>query len=83
MIECSSTVSPTTHIALNTVVPGFKIYDTPEGSVLARKILAEKLPFEPHDFQVEGICALLDGHDMLATMATGMAKPGISSCQCS
>jgi hypothetical protein len=58
------------------VVPGSKIYDTPEGFVLTCKILAEKLPFELHDFQVEGICVLLDGHDLLATMATGSGKTG-------
>ena len=72
-------VSPTTQIALNTpasVVPGSKIYDTPEGFVLTCKILAQKLPFEPHDFQVEGICAVLDGCDLLATMATGSGKTG-------
>ncbi|KAF8234158.1 hypothetical protein L208DRAFT_1551077 [Tricholoma matsutake] len=78
-IECSSTVSPTTQIALNTpapVVPGSKIYDTPEGFVLACKILAQTLLLKLHDFQVEGICAVLDGHDLLATMATGSGKTG-------
>jgi hypothetical protein len=57
-IECSSTVSPTTQIALNTsasVVPGSKIYDTLEGFVLTPKGLAQTLLFEPHDIQVEGI----------------------------
>jgi ATP-dependent helicase YprA (DUF1998 family) len=76
-IECSSTASPTTQIALNApapVAPGSKVYDTLEGFALARKILAQTLPFEPHDFQVEGICAVLDGRDLLATMATGSGK---------
>lgn len=34
------------------------------------------LPFEPHDYQIEGICAVLDGQDLLATMATGSGKTG-------
>ena len=79
MTECSSTVSPTTQIALNTLapaVPGSKIYDTPEGFVLACKILAQTLLFEPHDFQMEGICAVWDGHDLLATMASRSGKTG-------
>ena len=72
-------MSPTTQITLNTpapAVPGSQIYDTLEGFVLARKILAQTLPFEPHDFQMEGICAVLDRHDLLATMATGSGKTG-------
>jgi superfamily II DNA/RNA helicase len=36
----------------------------------------QTLPFEPHDYQIEGICAVLDGHDLLATMATGTGKTG-------
>jgi hypothetical protein len=78
-IECSSIASPTTQIALNApapVAPGSKVYDTPEGFALARKILAQTLSFEPHDFQVEGVCAVLDGRDLLATMTTGSRKTG-------
>jgi superfamily II DNA/RNA helicase len=33
-------------------------------------------PIEPHDYQLEGICPLLDGDDVLATMATGTGKTG-------
>lgn len=66
-------VSPTT-ITSNTL--NSKVYDTPEGAALVRLILANALPFEPHDFQVEGICALLGGHDLLATVATGSGKTG-------
>jgi ATP-dependent helicase YprA (DUF1998 family) len=68
-------VSPTP-IASHTQALNSKVYDTPEGAALARCILDKALPFEPHDFQVEGICALLDGHDLLATMATGSGKTG-------
>jgi hypothetical protein len=60
------------------VAPGSKVYDTPEGFTLARKILAQTLPFEPHDFHVarEGIWAVLDGLDLLVTMVAGSGKTG-------
>ena len=53
-----------------------KVYDTPGCFVLVCKILAQVLQFEPHDYQVEGVCAVLDGHDLLVTMATGNGKTG-------
>jgi len=53
-----------------------KIYDTPEGHTLARRILEQYLPFTPHDYQIEGICPVLNGRDVLATMATGTGKSG-------
>jgi len=53
-----------------------KIYDTPKGHALARQILEQHLPFTPHDYQIEGICPVLDGRDVLATMATGTGKSG-------
>ena len=54
------------------------VYNTPAGRALVRKILAECLPpsFEPHDYQIEGICPAMDGEDVLATMATGTGKTG-------
>jgi ATP-dependent helicase YprA (DUF1998 family) len=73
-VEPTSTLSP----GLMQTPPAHqsKIYDTPEGAALVRRILAETIAFEPHDFQVEGICAVLDGRDLLATMATGSGKTG-------
>ena len=35
-----------------------------------------KPPIEPHDYQLEGICKVLDGVNVLATMATGSGKTG-------
>ena len=62
---------------LPTSIPtSLKVYNTPEGFSLARKILAQTLPFEPHDYQVEGVCAALNGCDLIATMATRSGKTG-------
>lgn len=52
------------------------VYDTREGHALARKILTPLLPFDAHDYQIEGICAVMDGRDLVATMATGSGKTG-------
>jgi ATP-dependent helicase YprA (DUF1998 family) len=54
------------------------VYNTPASRALVRKILAQCLPpsFEPHDYQIEGICPAMDGEDVLATMATGTGKTG-------
>ena len=53
-------------------------YNTPAGRTLVQKILASNHPIsiEPHDYQLDGICMSLDGHDVLATMATGAGKTG-------
>jgi hypothetical protein len=37
-------------------------------------ILLPKLPYHPHDYQLEGICASLDGKDLLAVLPTGAEK---------
>lgn len=54
------------------------VYNTPEGHVVVRKILAECLPpsFEPHNYQIDGICPAMDGEDVLATMVTGTGNTG-------
>jgi superfamily II DNA/RNA helicase len=45
---------------------------------VVQNILADCLPpsFEPHDYQIEGICPAMDGEDVLVTMATGTGKTG-------
>lgn len=44
--------------------------------MVVHKILTRCLPplFEPHDYQIDGICPSLDGEDVLATMVTGTGK---------
>ena len=49
-------------------------FSTPEGESLCRKILAESLPFEPHNVQIKGVCKILDGIDVFAILPTGMGK---------
>jgi len=52
------------------------LFSSTAGWTLCRKILLEKLPFCPHDYQLEGITAILDGKDLLAISATGSGKSG-------
>jgi hypothetical protein len=47
------------------------LFNSIAGWSLCRKILLEKLPFCPHDYQLNGISAVLDGKDLLAISATG------------
>jgi hypothetical protein len=55
------------------------IFSSPEGHTLCQLILAALLPYEPHDFQIEGVCKMLDGVDLFAILATGMGKTGFLS----
>jgi ATP-dependent helicase YprA (DUF1998 family) len=56
------------------------LFNSIEGWTLYRKILSERLPFCPHDYQLDGITAIiffiLDGKDFLAISATGSGKSG-------
>ena len=54
---------------------GFE-WSSPEGRNIARTILSKSLPYDPHDYQLEGVCKLLDGIDLLAVIATGRGKTG-------
>jgi hypothetical protein len=48
-----------------------------KGHALARRILkASPLPYDPHDYQIEGICCSLDGMPLLAITPTGSGKTG-------
>jgi superfamily II DNA/RNA helicase len=53
------------------------VFSSPEGRKFYRQILSKRLPFEPHDFQLEGICKILDKVDVLAVVATGMGKTAL------
>ncbi|KAH9948899.1 P-loop containing nucleoside triphosphate hydrolase protein, partial [Amylocystis lapponica] len=52
---------------------------SPEGNTLFRNILKNHLPYEPHDYQLEGACKALDGIDVLAVTPTGSGKTGFMS----
>ncbi|KAF8890214.1 hypothetical protein BD779DRAFT_1671541 [Infundibulicybe gibba] len=43
---------------------------------LACRILRPMLPYEPHDYIIEGICSVMNGRDLLATTVTGGGKTG-------
>jgi hypothetical protein len=45
------------------------VFNSSEGYALCRDIL---LPYDPHDYQLEGICKALDGVDVLAVLPTGL-----------
>ncbi|EGN93673.1 hypothetical protein SERLA73DRAFT_63935, partial [Serpula lacrymans var. lacrymans S7.3] len=50
------------------------MFSTPEGTSLVQHILAPLLSFQPHDYQIEGVCKSLDGVDLLAIIPTGGGK---------
>jgi len=58
------------------------VFSSPEGFALCQRILEAHLPYSPHDFQIEGICKVLDHVDLLAILATGTGKTGFSLCTC-
>jgi len=57
----------------NSLEQPFKFSST-AGWALCRKILHDTLPFGPHDYQLEGVAAVLDGKDFLGISATGSGK---------
>ncbi|PIL25360.1 hypothetical protein GSI_13250 [Ganoderma sinense ZZ0214-1] len=59
-----------------TGAPASFVWSSPEGYRLARTILRPSLPFDPHDYQLEGVCKVLDGYDLLAVIPTGAGKTG-------
>jgi hypothetical protein len=51
-------------------------YDSPQGGALCKKILAKYLQYDPHDYQLDGICPAMNGYDLLATTPTGSGNTG-------
>ncbi|KII90032.1 hypothetical protein PLICRDRAFT_108348 [Plicaturopsis crispa FD-325 SS-3] len=51
-------------------------FSSPAGYDLCRQILSKSLPFDPHDYQLEGICKALDGNNLVALTSTGSGKSG-------
>jgi len=56
-------------------VPDVK-HDSSEGRALSSRILAKCLPYKPHNYQLDGICPIMDGFDLLVTTPTGLGKTG-------
>ncbi|KAJ3559456.1 hypothetical protein NM688_g328 [Phlebia brevispora] len=55
------------------------LFSSSEGQSFVRNLLRASLPFDPHDYQVEGVCACLDGKDLIALCPTGSGKTGFFS----
>src|ERR1700720_3927027 len=51
-------------------------YDSVAGRALCKRILEKYLPYEPHDYVLDGICHVMDGYHLLATTLTGWGKSG-------
>ncbi|KAJ7861438.1 P-loop containing nucleoside triphosphate hydrolase protein [Mycena olivaceomarginata] len=52
-------------------------FHSPDGFALVRKILLDALPtFEPHTYQMDGVCKVLDKIDLVAVTPTGSGKTG-------
>ncbi|KAI9065080.1 P-loop containing nucleoside triphosphate hydrolase protein [Trametes sanguinea] len=50
------------------------VFCSSEGQELVRKVVSDALPYVPHDHQVNGVCKLLDGIDVVAVLPTGSGK---------
>ncbi|KAI1782679.1 P-loop containing nucleoside triphosphate hydrolase protein [Ganoderma leucocontextum] len=50
------------------------LFSTPAGFRLVRETLATHISYEPHDWQLEGVCKMLDGRDLVAILPTGAGK---------
>ncbi|KAI1781695.1 P-loop containing nucleoside triphosphate hydrolase protein, partial [Ganoderma leucocontextum] len=56
--------------------PAIYVFSTPEGHALCRQLISAKLQYDPHVYQLEGVCRALDGIDLLAITPTGSGKTG-------
>ena len=54
-------------------------FSSPSGWKICCKIIQERLPFRPHDYQLDGITHALDGQDVIAISATGSGKSAYTS----
>ncbi|OSC96921.1 P-loop containing nucleoside triphosphate hydrolase protein, partial [Trametes coccinea BRFM310] len=50
------------------------VFCSSEGQELVRNTVSKTLPYTPHDYQVNGVCKLLDGIDVVAVLPTGAGK---------
>ncbi|KAI0038453.1 hypothetical protein FA95DRAFT_1505665 [Auriscalpium vulgare] len=57
----------------------FPTFSSTEGRRAIRGVIKTKLGLDPHDFQLECVCKLLDGTDVFAIAATGDGKSGLFS----
>ena len=55
------------------------VFSSPEGRTLCKRIIQARIPYEPHDVQVEGVCKMLDQVDLFAILPTGSGKTSFLS----
>ena len=56
-------------------MPETFVWSSPDGYSLVRRILkTTAIPYEPHDYQLEGVCKSLDGISLFAITPTGSGK---------
>jgi hypothetical protein len=73
-LETASTLP--TPSADSTFEPPITSFSSPAGMRVSRAILRDKLQFDPHDYQLEGVCKLLDGVHVLGLIPTGGGETG-------
>lgn len=61
---------------LNVNSVSIQLFSSPKGLDFVRNTLRPFLPYDPHDYQLEGVCKSLDGVDVFAIMATSAGKTG-------
>jgi hypothetical protein len=49
-------------------------YDSIQGRLLCKKVLAKYVTYDPHDYILDGICPVMDVFDLLATTPCGSGK---------
>ncbi|KAI0368162.1 P-loop containing nucleoside triphosphate hydrolase protein [Pilatotrama ljubarskyi] len=52
------------------------VFSSPAGFELVRKTVQPVVGYSPHDYQLEGVCKVLDGRDLVAVLPTGAGKTG-------
>jgi Lhr-like helicase len=56
--------------------PPLTAFSNPAGFALVKKTIQDTLGLEPHGYQTRGVCATLDGRNLLAIIPTGGGKTG-------
>jgi superfamily II DNA or RNA helicase len=59
-----------------TTADPIRLLNTPDGHRLAREVLRKHLPYDPHDYQIEGVCQAFDGVHFVGILPTGAGKTG-------
>ena len=73
----SASLSPPSAPSSTFLMPETFIWSSPAGFQLVRRIIkSTAIPYEPHDYQLEGVCKSLDGIDLFAITPTGSGKTG-------